>query len=119
MCLQHFVILSGHAKGGEQAPWALTALFLAASLNPLQRILFFDLIAEPDLHVDEKILQLAGVDFYCNQNLDLPSKRDLLKSLGQMKGEAFRKLLKVLRQLLQIDEAREELSHASVSQKPK
>ena len=106
MCLTSFAQLSA-TKGGEHASWALTALFLAASTNPLQRILFFDLIAEPDLYVDEKILQLAGVDFYCNQQLDLASKRDLIAALSDMKGDTFSKLLRVLRHLYASDEARE------------
>jgi hypothetical protein len=105
MCLESFVQLSNIPSKLDHAQWALAALFLAASPNPLQRILFFDLIAEQELHVDDRVFVLAGVDFYCNQNMDINFKREMVTTIKKMKGPAFQNLCTALEPLLEEDVA--------------
>lgn len=103
MCLESFVQLANVPSKLDHAQWALAALFLAASPNPLQRILFFDLIAEQELHVDNRVFVLAGVDFYCNQAMDINFKRDMVATIKKMKGPAFQSLCAALEPLLEED----------------
>jgi hypothetical protein len=119
MLLPNFVQLAKVNKL-DQAQWASAALFLAASPNPLQRAVFFDLIAEPDLHVDERIFLLAGLDFFCNQNFDIDSKKEIITAISQMSGEFFKKLTQSLTQLYDIDVSKQEAARAAqaIAQEP-
>jgi hypothetical protein len=90
MTLPHFTVNSPQRM--PQAQWSLTSLFLSSSRNPVLRTLFHELTKTSETAITPLLFVVAGLDFYCNRNLDTEAKAEFLSAFNVPNNQLFQSL---------------------------